>query len=110
MHDVCHASQNISNNDGYGISSLQADFSHERKKLTLSPKDDVLAKEIQSWNSFADGLRAEDRKLFKKMLSECYQHGKAINTKGELFPTESLLMSLVLSQQQLIEFLLEKLK
>jgi hypothetical protein len=74
--------------------------------MTLSPKDDTLSKEIQSWNCFADGLREQDRKLFKKMLSECYKHSRAINTKGELFPTESLLMSLILSQQQLIEFLL----
>lgn len=78
--------------------------------MALFPKDDILAKEIESWNSFADGLRAEDRKLFKQMLNQCYKHVKAINKKGELFPAESLLMSLILSQQELIEFLLEKLK
>lgn len=78
--------------------------------MTLSPNDDILAKEIRSWEIFAEGLRGEDKKLFKKMLSECYKHGKAINTKGEQFPTESLLMSLILSQQQIIEFLLDKLK
>lgn len=76
--------------------------------MTLSPKDDVLSKEIQAWNGFADGLREDDRKLFKKMISECYKHSKAINTKGDLFPTESLLMSLILSQQQIIEFLLKQ--
>ena len=78
--------------------------------MALSAKDDVLAKEIKSWESFADGLRAEDRKLFKQMLNQCYKHIRAINKKGELFPTESLLMSLIISQQQLIEFLLEKTK
>ena len=78
--------------------------------MAISAKDDVLAKEIESWNSFAEGLRAEDRKLFKQMLNQCYKHVRAINKKGELFPTESLLMSLILVQHELMEFLLEKLK
>ena len=76
--------------------------------MALFAKDDVLAKEIRSWESFAEGLRAEDKKAFKQMLSQCYKHVRAINKKGELFPTESLLMSLIISQQQFIEFLLEK--
>ena len=78
--------------------------------MTLSPNDDLLAKEIESWKGFADGLRADDQKMFYHMLSKCYKHIRAINAKGDTFPTESLLMSLVLSQQQLIEFLLKKIK
>jgi hypothetical protein len=78
--------------------------------MALFPKDDTLAKEIQSWDSFADGLKAEDREIFRQMLNQCYRHVEAINKKGELFPTESLLMSLILSQQELIEFLLDKIK
>lgn len=76
--------------------------------MALSAKDDILAKEIESWETFAEGLRADDRKLFKKMLRQCYKHAVAINRKGELMPTESILMSLILSLYQLIEFLLEK--
>ena len=78
--------------------------------MTLFPNDDLLAKEIEAWRGFAEGLRAEDQKIFKQMLNQCYKHIKAINAKGEAFPTESVLMSLVLSQQQFIEFLLTKLK
>ncbi len=78
--------------------------------MALFPKDDTLAKEIESWNSFADGLREKDRKIFKHMLDQCYKHVGAINKKGELFPTESLLMSLILLQQELIEFLLQQIK
>lgn len=78
--------------------------------MTLSPKDDILAKEIYSWKGFADGLRAEDQKIFRQMLAQCYKHIKAINVRGETFPTESVLMSLILSQQQLIEFLIKKIK
>jgi hypothetical protein len=78
--------------------------------MAISPKDDILAREIESWSAFADGLRAEERKIFRQMLRQCYRHVGAINRKGEVLPTESILMSLLLSQQKLIEFLLEKFK
>lgn len=78
--------------------------------MALFPKDDILAKEIEAWKGFEDGLRVEDQKIFRHMLAQCYKHIKAINTRGEAFPTESVLMSLILSQQQLIEFLIDKIK
>ncbi len=78
--------------------------------MTLLPNDDTVAKEIQSWETFADGLRGEDRKLFRHMLRQCYRHIKAINTKGSIFSTESLLMALLLEQQKLIDFLIARLK
>ena len=78
--------------------------------MSLFPKDDLLVKEIDAWKSFADGLRADDQKIFKQMLNQCYKYLRAINAKGEAFPTESVLMALILSQQQMIEFLLEKIK
>ncbi len=78
--------------------------------MALFPKDDLLAKEIGAWRGFAEGLRAEDQKVFKQMLNQCYKHIKAINAKGDAFPAESVLMSLILSQQQIIEFLLKKIK
>lgn len=78
--------------------------------MALFPKDDILVKEIGAWKSFADGLRAEDQKIFNQMLNQCYKYLQSINAKGESFPTESLLMALILSQQQIIEFLLEKIK
>ena len=71
--------------------------------MALFPKDDVLAREIDAWKGFADGLREEDQKIFRQMLRRCYKHIKAINTKGEAFPTEAVLMSLILSLQELIE-------
>jgi hypothetical protein len=75
--------------------------------LSLFPKDDLLSKEIESWKAFGESLREEDRELFNKMIQQCYRHIKAINVKGEPYTTESLLMSLILTQQQMIEFLLK---
>ena len=75
--------------------------------MSLFPKDDLLSKEIQSWKGFGDSLREEDREIFNNMIKHCYRHIKAINSKGEPYTTEAMLMSLVLSQHQMIEFLLK---
>ena len=75
--------------------------------MSLFPKDDLLSKEIESWKAFGDSLRKEDREIFNNMIKQCYRHIKAINVKGEPYTTEAMLMSLVLSQHQMIEFLLK---
>lgn len=74
--------------------------------MSIFPKDDLLSKEIESWSEFSKSLRVEDRELFNKMIKDCYKHIKAINIKGEVHSTESLLMSMIITQQQMIEFLL----
>jgi len=71
--------------------------------MSLFPNEDVLTKEIESWKGFADSLKSErDRQLFNKMLNDCYKYATAINAKGEHFPTEPLIMSLLLSQHKMI--------
>jgi hypothetical protein len=74
--------------------------------MSLFPTEDVLTKEIESWRSFTASLNSEEyREIFNKMLSDCYKYANAINTKGEPFPTDSLLMSFLLSQQKMIDWL-----
>jgi hypothetical protein len=74
--------------------------------MSLFPNEDVLTKEIESWKGFANSLKSEkDRQLFNKMLNDCYKYATAINAKGEPFPTEPLIMSLLLSQHKMIEWL-----
>ena len=74
--------------------------------MSLFPTEDILTKEIESWRSFAASLKSEEyREIFNKMLSDCYKYASAINTKGEPFPTDSLLMSLLLSQQKMTDWL-----
>jgi len=64
--------------------------------------EDVLTKEIDSWKGFADGLPTEeDRKVFMKMLNNCYKYAKAINAKGRPFPTEPVIMAPLFSQHKL---------
>jgi hypothetical protein len=55
---------------------------------------------------FADNIRSEkDRQLFNKMLNDCYKYATAINSKGEPFPTEPLIMSLL---HRMIEWLVSR--
>lgn len=76
----------------------------------LFPEEDVLAKEVESWRSFAESLRAEDRELFIKMLNDCYRYAEAVNAKGEPFPAEALLMALIFSQHKMIGWLVSRLE
>ncbi len=78
--------------------------------MSLFPNEDILTKEIASWKSFGDSLSSkEDRELFEKMLNDCYNYAAAINAKGEPFPAEPLLMTLLLSQHKLIDWLIESI-
>ena len=72
--------------------------------LSLFPED-ILTKEIESWKGFADMLQDEDSETFMKMLNDCYKYSKAINAKGRPFPTEPVIMALLLAQHKLIEWL-----
>ena len=75
-------------------------------------EENLLNKEIESWESFKYALREENRLLFTKMLEECQKQGefaKAVNSKGESFAAESLFMALILQQQRMINLLINKL-
>ncbi|HZC21032.1 MAG TPA: hypothetical protein VE223_05265 [Nitrososphaeraceae archaeon] len=77
--------------------------------MSLFPNEDVLTKEIESWKGFAGSLQSQIYKeLFNKMLNDCYKYVIAINAKGDPFPTEPFLMSLLLSQHKIIEWLTDQ--
>jgi hypothetical protein len=84
--------------------------------MSLFPEENILTKEIESWKGFADSLKSGvDRKLFLKMLNDCQKYALAINAKETPFPTEHLIMALLLSQHKMISWLstpvlLQKLK
>ena len=77
---------------------------------SLFPNKDILTKEIESWTSFEASLSSqEDRKLFTSMLNDCYKYSVAINAKGHPFPTEPLIMALLLSQHKMIDWLTKQI-
>lgn len=77
--------------------------------MNLFPTDDILTTLEQQWKGYADALRQEDRETFFTMIEKCYAHAAAINAKGEPFPNGALLMTLVLSQYKMINWLVPKL-
>jgi|SRR5215217_7652359 len=78
--------------------------------MSLFPNEDILTKEIESWKSFEDSLSSiEDRNLFETILNDCYKYAAAINAKGEPFPTEPLIMALLLSQHKMIDWLTKQI-
>ena len=73
--------------------------------MTLFPNEDILTKEIESWKGFASRLSLpDDRELLMKMLHDCHKYANAINAKGAPFPSEPLIMALLLSQHRIIEW------
>jgi len=79
--------------------------------MSLFPDEDILTKEIESWRGFADSLKSEqDKKLFLKMLNDCQKYALAINAKEIPFPTEPLIMALLLSQHKIIDWLSEQIR
>ncbi|HET6809182.1 MAG TPA: hypothetical protein VFH28_08990 [Nitrososphaera sp.] len=77
--------------------------------MSLFPTDDILAKLQEQWKSYVDALRQEDKEAFLTMIEKCYAHAAAINAKGEPFPNEAMLMSLVFSQYKMINWLVPKI-
>jgi hypothetical protein len=78
--------------------------------MSLFPNEDILTKEIESWKGFANSLSSkEDRELFTSMLNECYKYATAINAKGQPFPAEPLIMTLLLSQHKMIDWLTKQI-
>jgi hypothetical protein len=50
-------------------------------------------------------LCSADRGLFLQMLNDCHRYSNAINAKGEPFPAEALLMTLVFIQHKMIRII-----
>lgn len=76
--------------------------------MSLFPDEDVLTKEIETWRGFIEKLPTdEDKTILTKLLNDCYMYSVAINNHAEMhpFPSESLIMSLLLIQHKLINHL-----
>jgi hypothetical protein len=74
--------------------------------MSLFPDEDVLTKEIETWRGFIDKLPSdEDKIVLTKLLNDCYKYSIAINNHAQMhsFPSESLVMSLLLIQHRLID-------
>lgn len=71
--------------------------------MTLNPNDDVVMQIIQSYKGYADTLSGGKRKQFDQLFNFLYEFVEAINAKGEPFPEDAALVTLVLKQHMIIE-------
>jgi hypothetical protein len=71
--------------------------------MSLNPNDDILTQIIKSYEGYADMLSGQDRKEFEEMLRLCYRYAEAINAKGEPFPEEAVIMTLLFKQHLIIK-------
>jgi hypothetical protein len=81
--------------------------------LSLNPSDDILTQIIKSYEGYANLLRGQERREFDEMLRLCYRYAEAINAKGEPFPEEAVIMTLLFKQHLIIKELkqaIEKLR
>ena len=81
--------------------------------MSLFPDEDVLTREIESWRGFIEKLPSDDDKaVLTKLLNDCYKYSLAMNSQAQMhpFPSESLIMSLLLSQQKIINHLKTMIK
>lgn len=76
--------------------------------MTLT--DSEIMEELDSWQRFADALRADDRVLFNEMLRLCYEYFPAMQARDSPFSTEALFMSLLLVQHKTIVWLAEEIE
>jgi hypothetical protein len=73
--------------------------------MSLFPDEDILTKEIEVWRGFIDKLPSdEDKVVLTNLLNSCYQYSVAINNHAQEHPfsSESLIVSLLLTQHKLI--------
>jgi hypothetical protein len=70
--------------------------------------EDILSEEISTWQDFGSILKNGEGEIFNQMLNECREYKDAINSKGELFSTESLFMSIIFVQQKMINELINE--
>jgi hypothetical protein len=73
--------------------------------MSLFPDEDVLTKEIEAWRGFIEKLpEDEDKAVLIKLLNSCYKYSLAMNehTQEHPFPSETLIMTLLLTQHKLI--------
>ena len=76
---------------------------------TCIDSDQILENEIESWHSFRNILRNENRIIFHQMLEDIKAYSGTAKAKGKNFSFESMCMGLILQQQKVINELLCKL-
>ena len=81
--------------------------------MSLFSNKDILVSELELWKRFANNLTGQqDREIFNKLLSDYQSYIDVVlsNDTNESFPSEGLIIALIISQQKkMISWLIYKL-
>ena len=80
--------------------------------MGISPNENLLTSEIESWDGFEYALREENRLLLHKMLKEFKKKDYVdwVNSKGRNSSAEALFLKLIFEHQKIINKLIRKLE
>ena len=75
------------------------------EKEPFAKQINKLKEEIDSWAPFIESLRLEDRQVFREMLENTWNYSDSIAICEDEYTTEGFLISILISQQKMINFL-----
>jgi hypothetical protein len=83
------------------IETAKTGLWNESVPISLFPDEDVLTREIETWWGFVDKLPTDDEVVLIKLFDSYYKNSVAINSQPQThpYPSESLIMTLLLTQQ-----------
>jgi hypothetical protein len=83
------------------IETAKTELWNESVPISLFPDEDVLTREIETWWGFVDKLPTDDEVVLIKLFDSYYKNSVAINSQPQThpYPSESLIMTLLLTQQ-----------
>ena len=75
----------------------------DSNNCTLVIKMKRFDEEVQGWQGFLNALRADDRVIFRRMLTDLQKYAEMIGQQEN--PTETLIVSILLQQYKIIKWL-----
>ena len=81
---------------------LNSNIFFSKKEDNINQNSIILQKELDKWNSYSSILRKPNRDLFNQMLQSSYKYSNPIDSKGENYATESLLITMIFEQYKII--------
>jgi hypothetical protein len=60
----------------------------------------LLKQELESWRSFIDALRADDREIVHNLLEKCWQYVGAIESSEKNYLVEPFFLTILLMQEK----------
>jgi hypothetical protein len=92
------------NNDGI----IQSTLTEENNRQRRTPSK--FMQELGTWRSFSYSLRKEDREVFNELVKNASRYADAVENSGRGYATEAFLVSLILSQRRMIQWLSKQIE